>query len=41
MGAMFNYVSRLRSLTQGRGGFTMSFSRYAALPKALWGEAAA
>jgi elongation factor G len=32
---MFNYVSALRSLSQGRASFTMAFSRYAPLPKAL------
>jgi len=32
---MFGYVNRLRSLTQGRGVFTMQFSRYEPLPEAL------
>jgi elongation factor G len=32
---MFNYVSTLRSQTQGRATFTMTFGHYAALPKAL------
>src|SRR5262249_50387274 len=32
---MFNYVSALRSLSQGRATFSMAFSRYAPLPKAL------
>ena len=36
---MFNYVSALRSLSQGRASFTMSFARYAPLPKALWDRA--
>jgi elongation factor G len=32
---LFNYVGALRSLSQGRASFTMAFSRYAPLPKAL------
>jgi elongation factor G len=32
---MFGYVNRLRSLTQGRGVFSMQFSRYEALPEAI------
>ena len=32
---LFNYVGALRSLSQGRANFTMAFSRYAPLPKAL------
>ena len=32
---MFGYVNQLRSLTQGRGVFTMQFSRYEPLPEAL------
>jgi translation elongation factor EF-G len=32
---LFNYVSALRSLSQGRASFTMAFSRYAPLPTAL------
>jgi elongation factor G len=32
---LFNYVSALRSLSQGRASFTMAFSRHAPLPKAL------
>jgi elongation factor G len=32
---LFNYVSALRSLSQGRASFTMAFSRYSPLPKAL------
>jgi len=35
---MFNYVSGLRSLSQGRATFTMSLARYAPLPKALWAK---
>ena len=32
---MFGYVNHLRSLTQGRGVFTMQFSRYEPLPESL------
>jgi len=32
---MFGYVNRLRSLTQGRGVFSMQFSRYEPLPETL------
>jgi elongation factor G len=32
---MFGYVNRLRSLTQGRGVFSMHFSRYEPLPETL------
>jgi elongation factor G len=33
---MFNYVGALRSLSQGRASFSMTLSRYAPLPKALY-----
>lgn len=36
---MFNYVSALRSLSQGRASFTMSFCRYAPMPDRLVAEA--
>ena len=39
LGEMFNYVSALRSLSQGRASFTMAFARHAAMPKALWNKA--
>ena len=39
LGEMFNYVSALRSLSQGRASFTMTFARYAPLPKGLWDKA--
>ncbi len=35
---MFGYVNRLRSITQGRGVFSMQFSRYEALPESLESE---
>jgi len=39
LGEMFNYVSALRSLSQGRASFTMAFARHAPMPQALWGKA--
>jgi elongation factor G len=39
LGEMFNYVGALRSLSQGRANFAMSFARYAPLPKGLWERA--
>lgn len=39
LGEMFNYVGALRSLSQGRASFTMSFARYAPLPRGLWERA--
>jgi len=35
---MFGYVNRLRSLTQGRGVFTMQFGNYELLPETLESE---
>ncbi|MEW6281578.1 MAG: elongation factor G [Candidatus Eremiobacterota bacterium] len=35
---MFGYVSTLRSLTQGRGTYTMEFSHYAEVPKPIQEE---
>jgi elongation factor G len=39
LGEMFNYVSALRSVSQGRASFAMAFARFAPLPKALWDRA--
>jgi elongation factor G len=35
LGEMFEYATRLRSMTQGRGIYTMQFSRYDFMPDAL------
>jgi elongation factor G len=35
---MFGYATTLRSLTQGRGIYTMQFGRYEVLPKSLADE---
>jgi len=36
LGEMFGYATTLRSATQGRGTYVMSFSHYSELPKNMW-----
>jgi len=38
LGEMFGYATRLRSMTQGRGNFTMEFERYATAPSNIADE---
>ena len=40
LGEMFGYASDLRSMTQGRGTFTMEFERYQPVPEKLATEVA-
>ena len=35
MSEMFGYATKLRSMTQGRGSFTMEFSHYEPVPKSV------
>ena len=38
LSGMFGYATTLRSSTQGRGTFTMTFDHYEAVPKAIQEE---
>lgn len=38
LGEMFGYATDIRSMTQGRGTYSMEFSHYEPLPKNLWEE---
>ena len=35
---MFDYANELRSMTQGKGTFTMEFAKYKQVPQSLQGE---
>ena len=41
MGEMFGYATDLRSMTQGRGNYTMHFGHYEQVPKAIGEEVVA
>ena len=41
MAEMFGYATDLRSLTQGRGNYTMHFDRYEEVPKTIGEEVVA
>ena len=41
LGEMFGYASRIRSITQGRGSFTMEFARYEPVPAKIREDLAA
>jgi elongation factor G len=41
MAEMFGYATDVRSITQGRANYTMSFSRYEEVPKAIAEEVVA
>ena len=38
MGELFGYVASLRSMTQGRGRFTMEMSHYEEVPREVMGK---
>ncbi|WLD12455.1 elongation factor G [Planctellipticum variicoloris] len=38
LSSMFDYANELRSMTQGKGTFTMEFAKYAMLPRGLQAE---
>ncbi|RPI76825.1 MAG: elongation factor G, partial [Planctomycetaceae bacterium] len=38
LASMFDYANELRSMTQGKGGFTMEFNRYKQVPKSIQEE---
>ena len=38
LATMFDYANELRSMTQGKGGFTMEFNRYKQVPKSIQEE---
>ncbi|WP_417380531.1 elongation factor G [Gimesia sp.] len=41
LASMFDYANELRSMTQGKGGFSMEFSRYAQVPRNIQEEVVA
>ena len=38
LATMFDYANELRSMTQGKGSFTMEFLRYKQVPKSIQEE---
>jgi len=38
LASMFDYANELRSMTQGKGSFTMEFNRYKQVPKSIQEE---